>query len=194
MTQSKEEKVLTAARDVFLRYGFKRTTMSDLAEAAQMSRPALYLIFSSKEEVLRSLITQLFGELLREIREGLSKYDGIAEKLNFAFEIWCVRQFEMIQASPDAKDILESGYEFATEITLQAFSGFESIVSDILRPIMGSQTETNFTTEQLAHILATAIWGIKESSASVLELQQMIEGLITIVLAGLQNQSHSERT
>jgi TetR/AcrR family transcriptional regulator, regulator of autoinduction and epiphytic fitness len=190
MTQTKEEKVLTAARDVFMRYGFKRATMSDLADAAQMSRPALYLIFSSKEEVLRSLVTQIFNELLREVREGLSKHDGVADQLTFAFEVWCVRSFEMIQASPDAKDILESGYEFAAEITLQAFSDFENIVSDVLRPIMSSQAEKALSSDQLAHILATAVQGLKESATSVVQLRQMIEGLITIVVAGLQNQSH----
>ena len=128
MTQTKEEKVLTAARSVFMRYAFKRATMSDLADAAQMSRPAVYLIFSSKEEVLQALVTQIFNELLLQVREGLSKHDSVADKLTFAFEVWCVRPFEMIQASPDAKDILESGYEFAAEITLHAFSDFETIL------------------------------------------------------------------
>src|SRR5260221_3390357 len=136
---------------------------------AQMSRPALYLIFSSKEEVLRSLVTQIFNELLCEVREGLSKHDGVADKLTFAFEVWCVRSFEMIQASPDAKDILESGYEFAAEITLQAFSDFENILSDVLRPIMSSQAEKNLSSDQLAHILATAVQGLKESATSVVQ-------------------------
>ena len=192
MTQIKEEKVITAARDVFMRYGFKRATMSDLADAAQISRPALYLIFSSKEEVFRSLVTRIFNELLREVREGLSKNDSVAGKLTFAFEIWCVRPFEMIQVSPDAKDILESGYEFAAEITLQAFSDFETILSDILRPLMTSRAEKTLSSEQLAHILATAVQGFKESATSVIQLRDMIEGLITIVVAGLQNQSHGK--
>ncbi len=191
MTRIKEEKVLTAARDVFMRYGFKRVTMSDLADAAQMSRPALYLIFSSKEEVFRSLMTQIFNELLREVREGLSKHDDVADKLTFAFEVWCVRPFEMIQASPDAKDILESGYEFAAEITLQAFSDFETILSDVLRPIVSSQAEKTLSSEQLAHILTTASQGFKESASSAVQLRQMIKGLITVVLAGLQKQRES---
>lgn len=192
MTQTKEEKVLTAARSVFMRYGFKRATMSDLADAAQMSRPAVYLIFSSKEEVLQALVTEIFNELLLQVREGLSKHESVADKLTFAFEVWCVRPFEMIQASPDAKDILESGYEFAAEITLHAFSDFETILSDVLRPIMSSQAEQTLSSEQLAHILATAVQGFKESATSVVQLQHMIEGLITIVVAGLQNQSHSK--
>ncbi len=191
MKQSKEEKVLTAARDVFLRYGFKRVTMGDLADAAQMSRPALYLIFSSKEEVFRAVITQVFNELLREVHQGLNKYDDVAEMLTFAFEVWCVGPFEIIQASPDAKDLLESGYEFAVEITLHAYSDFESILSDVLRPIVNAQLEPPLSSEQLAHILTTAVQGFKESASSVVQLRQMIKGLITVVLAGLQNQRGS---
>ncbi len=189
MMQTKEEKILTAARGVFMRYGFKRATMSDLADAAQMSRPALYLIFSSKEEVFRSLVTQVFNELLCEVREGLSKHDDVIDKLTFAFEVWCVRPFEMTQVSPDAKDILDSGYEFAAEITSQAFSDFETILSAVIQPIISSQAEKKLSSDQLAHILATAVQGFKESATSVVQLRQMIEGLITIVVAGLQNQS-----
>jgi AcrR family transcriptional regulator len=34
MDVAKREKVLTAALDIFLRYGYKRATMNDIAEAA----------------------------------------------------------------------------------------------------------------------------------------------------------------
>ena len=97
----------------------------------------------------------------------------------------------MIQASPDAKDILESGYEFAAEITLQAFSDFENILSDVLRPVVSSQAEPPLSSEQLAHILTTAAQGFKESASSAVQLRHMIKGLITVVLAGLHNQSAS---
>lgn len=187
MTQSKEEKVLAAAREVFMKYGFKRTTMSDLANAAHMSRPALYLIYSSKEDVFRSLVAQVFGELLDEIREGLSKHERVIDKLTFAFEVWCIVPFELMQVSPDAKDILESGYEFASEITSHAYADFEQIVSDILRSIVSTQAEETLSAEQLAHILTTASQGFKESVSSTAQLRQMIKGLIIIVLAGLQN-------
>ncbi len=191
MTQSKEEQVLAAAREVFMRYGFKRATMSDLADAAQMSRPALYLIFSSKEEVFRALVTRIFTELLREVREEVSKHEEVADQLTRAFEVWCVHPFEMIQASPDARDILESGYAFATEMTVQAFADFETILSDVLRPLVSTQADPPLSSEQLAHILTTAAQGFKESASSAVQLRQLIKGLITIVLAGLHNQRES---
>ncbi len=187
MKQSKEEKVLTAAQNVFLRYGFKRVTMGDLADASQISRPALYLLFSSKEEVFQAVIRQVFNELLHKVQEELSKQKTVAEKLIVAFEVWCVGPFEIIQASPDAKDLLESGYEFAAGITLQAYADFERIVSDALEPIVSIQAEPLLSSEQLAHILTTAVQGFKESASSATQLRQMIKGLVTVVLAGLQN-------
>jgi len=55
---------------------------------------------------------------------------------------------------------------------------------------MSSQAEKNLSSEQLAHILATSVQGLKESATSVVQLRHMIEGLITIFVTGLQNQSH----
>jgi AcrR family transcriptional regulator len=188
MTLTKEEKVLAAARDVFTRYGFKRTTMSDLAEAAQMSRPALYLVFSSKEEVFRSLMAQVLQEQVDAIHAGIYQHESAAEKLIFAFEIWCVGPFTMVQLSPDAKDIFESGYTFAAETMSNAYADFEKILSDVLQPIVSVQTEAKLSSGQIAHILSTAVVGFKESAASPDQLRQMIAGLIMIVLAGLQNQ------
>ncbi len=188
MTHTKEERVLIAARDIFMRYGFKRTTMSDIADAAQISRPALYLIFPSKEEIFRVLLAHIFQESLHEVHEELRTRNEVADKLIGAFEVWCVRPFEMTQASPDAKDILESGYAFAAETTVKAYTDFETMLSDALRPLVSSQLEENLSTEQLAHILTTAAQGFKESAPSAVQLRQMIKGLIIVVLAGLQNQ------
>jgi hypothetical protein len=97
----------------------------------------------------------------------------------------------MIQVSPDARDILESGYAFATEITVRAFSDFETILSDVLRPLVSAQAYPSLSAEQLAHILTTAVQGFKDSASSAAQLRQLIKGLITIVLAGLHNQRES---
>ena len=45
MSEAKKSKILTAARSVFLRYGYRRVNMNDIAEAAGLSRPALYILF-----------------------------------------------------------------------------------------------------------------------------------------------------
>ena len=50
------EAILDAAEDLLARYGYKRMTMEDLAHAVGLSKGALYLRFSSKEDVALSMI------------------------------------------------------------------------------------------------------------------------------------------
>jgi AcrR family transcriptional regulator len=55
MDLAKRDKILAAALDVFVRYGYKRVTMNDIAAAAGISRPALYLVFESKEDIFKGV-------------------------------------------------------------------------------------------------------------------------------------------
>ncbi len=44
---ARRESILQAAVGVFLRYGYKKTSMDDLARAAGLSRQGLYLHFAT---------------------------------------------------------------------------------------------------------------------------------------------------
>ena len=60
-TNEKRERILEAALDQFAAYGFSRTSMADIAKAAKMSRPALYLHFGNKEEIFRATLVTILG-------------------------------------------------------------------------------------------------------------------------------------
>jgi len=187
MVANKEANVIAAATQVFLRYGFRRVTMGDIAEAARMSRPALYLVFPSKEEVFTAVMARLFTAALDEIRQGLGRFARADEKLTFGFEVWCVRPFEIILASPDATDLLQSSYEFATEVTTRAAADFEALLAEVLQAQIRGRAQTGFSSAQIAHILATAVPGFKESAKTAVQLRELVAGLITIVLASLKS-------
>jgi len=53
--------ILDAATQVFLRYGFKKTSMDDVARAAGLSRQGLYLHFSTKEVLFKEGLLRLIG-------------------------------------------------------------------------------------------------------------------------------------
>ena len=60
--------IVAAATSVFLRYGFGRTTMADIAQASGRSRPTLYLTFPDKESVFRAMIEAKMAQ----VRTGIS--------------------------------------------------------------------------------------------------------------------------
>ncbi len=52
----KKGRVLKAALDLFGRYGFKKTTVDEIAEAAGMSKRTVYEVLKSKENILAELV------------------------------------------------------------------------------------------------------------------------------------------
>jgi AcrR family transcriptional regulator len=193
MAGKTEEEVIAAAKQVFMRYGYKRVTMADIAEAAHMSRPALYLVFPSKEEVFRAVATRIFTEMIDEIRQGLERFATADKKLTFAFEVWNVRGFELVQASPDAKDLYESSYQFAAEVTTKAATDFVAILAEVLEPLVRRQTKVGLFSVQIAQMLTSAVPGFKSSVKTTKQLREMIAGLITIVLASLESPEGAEK-
>ena len=57
--------ILDAAGETFIRYGFRKTSMDDVARAAGLSRQSLYAYFSTKEALFRDVVQHLV-EVTRE--------------------------------------------------------------------------------------------------------------------------------
>jgi len=185
MVGKNDDRIIAAARQVFMRYGFKRVTMGEIAAAAGMSRAALYLVYPSKEDVLTAVVTRVFAAMLDEIRHGLGRFATAEEQLTFALDVWCVAQFELVQASPDAKDLYESSYQFAAEVTARATADFVALVAGVLEPLVRQQARLALSSVQIAQILASAVPGFKVSVTTTEQFRSMIARLITIVLASL---------
>jgi AcrR family transcriptional regulator len=194
MKDEKVEKILEAAKKIFSRFGFKRATMGEIAEAVNMSRPALYLVFPSKEEILKAVISAECQASLNELQQNLPTIESEKEKLMFAFEVWSVRPFEMVQSFPDTRDLLESSYVVAGEVVTKAFAEFEKIVEDILEPLITSRSNPTLSSKQLAHILTSAIHGFKNAAGNVAELRQLFNDLITVILTSIQNSNESSKS
>ncbi len=77
----RKTELLTAARTIFTRKGFHRTTMDDVAETAGISKGALYLYFPSKEKMFMALIEKGLNDRAALVRSILEQNIGCLEKL-----------------------------------------------------------------------------------------------------------------
>ena len=73
--------ILDAATGVFLRYGFKKTSMEDLARAAGLSRQGLYLHFATKEELFKAGVLRILQSVRQAGRTVLTSELPLDEKL-----------------------------------------------------------------------------------------------------------------
>jgi len=158
--------------------------MNEIAEAAGISRPGLYLHFSSKEEVFRAVIVQFADSLIEEISKGLPSRKTIEEKLRYAFEVWTVQRFDLTLKSPEAKEISDSSYWFAREALDRSYEKLESVLASILKEhAKSSGSKRALSAEKMAHILASAVRGFKLVAKSATELRKLIQDLLGIILA-----------
>jgi len=73
MNDEKRRQILSTALRVFWKHGFRRVNMKEIAEAAGISRPGLYLYFKTKEEVFTEAIKYYADVLLAEIDRGMER-------------------------------------------------------------------------------------------------------------------------
>lgn len=61
-----QDKILAAARDLFVREGFEAVSMRKIAEAIEYTPAALYVHFKDKHELMQELCREDFGALTQE--------------------------------------------------------------------------------------------------------------------------------
>lgn len=183
MGTDKDSRIIQAATSVFLRYGFRRTTMADLADAAGLSRPALYLRFCNKEKIFEAVLKDFAARTLEDIRAGLPDAGTPQARLRFAFECWAVRPFTMMKDSPDAKDLTNCCLGFAETVKAQSHAEFEAILAEILAalPAFAGRRESLAAT---AHVLAASVLGFKAEARTAEELRDMIGTLLALAAPG----------
>lgn len=108
----RRELVLAAALDTFARYGYRKTSMEDVARAAAISRPGLYLLFGSKQELFTAAVTQALDQSLAAAAGALAGTTRpLRDRLLDAFDQWTGRYIgamsrEVISMAEEYADLL----------------------------------------------------------------------------------------
>jgi TetR/AcrR family fatty acid metabolism transcriptional regulator len=77
----KRKQILDAAIRVFAEHGYHGARVGDIAEDAGVAHGLLYHYFASKDDVLRTIFVENWGELLRRFRAVEASDEPAAEKL-----------------------------------------------------------------------------------------------------------------
>jgi AcrR family transcriptional regulator len=183
MDVAKRDKILAAALDVFVRYGYKRVTMNDIAEAAGISRPALYLVFESKEDIFKGVYEHWVKGTLNEIEARIGQLKTPEEKLWAAFELWTVLPFERMRTSSEVAELLECTFGFAQDSVDQGYRSFEKMIVPVLKSHSKFQrSKPKVSAEKTAHVLSGAVRGFKIIAKDVPEIRSLIEDLLVLLL------------
>lgn len=177
MGNEKQLQIIRAGTDVFLRLGYKRATMADIANETGVSRPALYQLFENKDAIFRATVRLKGEEILTAIKNELSGAPNVGSALELAFEHFCVRTYEQILSSPLADDLTAGRLNIAREELDRIFEEFNALVTQVLRDASSDCTTDSYC-NRVAQMMSSASCGFKSTATSTDELRSLIATLV----------------
>jgi AcrR family transcriptional regulator len=76
-----KEAIVNVARHIFSRFGFRKTTMDEIAIASRKGKSSIYYYFTSKEEIFQAVVEKEAEILKQELIKATNKTDSPAQKL-----------------------------------------------------------------------------------------------------------------
>ena len=160
---NKEEfriKIIIAAGQIFSRFGFKKTTMEEVAKALKMGKSSLYYYFTSKEEIFEAVVLYEANVLRNELTTAIKSVESPVSKME-KYVFVRMKSFEKLSNYYNAIfDKNLAHYEFIERIREK----YDREEIAILRLI-------------LYHGVRKKVFNVKNSAYTALAIQTTLKGL-----------------
>lgn len=169
--------ILLASLAVFARYGFKRVAMSDIAEEANMSRPALYLAYPNKTAIFEALARAMAEKVCRDARVAWNDNPIFSQGLRAAALALHLDGWRLLKGSPHGGELISANSAVVGEIAASVDTWFGDLVHQKLMAV----GQTDFD----AKLIVAALAGVKDKATTEPELVIGVTQLSKIMALGL---------
>lgn len=181
---ARRTRILEGAMTVFLAYGFQRTTMDDIARAADISRPALYLLFRNKSDIFRALAADFLRQMMSSARSVLAGDEPLSERLERTLFRMLDHMTE-VEQSPHGAELLDIKNSLAGDILSACRTDFLGLVeAAVAREAQRSGArlgEKGITPAILAGMLLDAVDGMKMRTLPPERQREAVSRYIAII-------------
>ena len=182
-TSETEGKILDAAIRTFLRFGARKTSMSDIAAAAGVSRQTLYDLFGGKDDLIRASTRAITDQKLSAVRRRIRDDMPLSEKLDAYFAETLIASFEALQAAGDAEDLIAGYHEAGKDEIARSHEQHMDLLEEALSPYAAALAKHGLTPRQQARFIVTVTAVQKTSAATRDEIDRLLETLKANCLA-----------
>jgi AcrR family transcriptional regulator len=175
-----------AAIAQFSEHGFAATSMADIAEAAGMSRPALYQYFRNKRDIFASAFVALFDDHVDRALRALN-VDGTTERRlegflqRFEGDLW-----ELMAASEHSEEIMSAKTADTTEEIQRVIARLRGGLAAFLAEVYpGRSQAAKDRRAEWAEILEFSPKGFKYDMPSVADYRRRLTALARGVAADI---------
>ena len=194
MTSQTTDVVLNAAYSTFMALGYDKTTMTDIARAANVSRPTLYRSFDDKAQVFLAVVDGM--HLRAHTRyEAAAAGDGSITGRLIAVGVSKVETVRRVaESSPHGPDLLDVNQRIAGSSAVAAHRRLEALIARLLSEADGD--ELNLSAAGLTPVIAARAvialldgWLVSladESRGRRRQWRQDLSASIRVFVAGLE--------
>ena len=188
--QEKRRRIVHGAMTVFHAYGFARTTMDDIARAAGMSRPALYLVFRNKTDIFRAGAALLLEQSLAIAARVLQGEGGFADRLLRSIDEGILAMMRDVASSPHGGELLDLKHSIGADVAL---SWRQDLALLVVRAIDAEAARRrvdlaarNLSAQALADMMLDGLEGAKARTTDPQLHLQATRSLVTVIDLALQ--------
>lgn len=183
-----KDTIINVARHIFSRFGFRKTTMDEIALATRKGKSSIYYYFNSKEDIFQAVVEKEAELLKDELTEAVSKVSDPREKL----KAYILARMNAFKKLANFYDVMKNDYlshlEFVNNIRnkydQEEIMMFENILKEGV-----SNGEFNIEYTNLAAVaIVTAMKGLEIPlfvEGNEQDIEKRIDNLINILFYGL---------
>ena len=181
-SDTRDGALLDAAVSVFARYGYRKTSMHEVARAAGISRQGVYLRFAAKVDLCRKAVAHKRENQLRAVILALADPDrDVAGRLTAACDEWSGRYIGLSGA--DAADLMCASTALAGATLSHYERRFEEALEQAIArsPVHAVCDLARVAPHELAQALHATARGLKQLCKTRPEFQRGIEATVRLL-------------
>jgi AcrR family transcriptional regulator len=192
--ENMRDQIVEAAREVFAKYGYRKTTIEDIASSVYKAKSSVYHYFSGKDEIFRAVIEREASQLLRSLREAVDAEKTPVMKFRTLTRFLCGKIEETTNYFHLIKDEWYDVFSFTNEVK----KNNEKIIIDIIISIFKEGNHQGIfdvdDLESKAKAIQVALYGFL-MPGGIFEPTKVfasIDPFLDIMLFGIKKRSRKE--
>jgi AcrR family transcriptional regulator len=181
---------MDGALKLALAYGYARTTMDDIARAAEMSRPALYLLFKNKTEIYREIAKTVMRGSIEAARLAIASEGNFPARMGAAVDAAIFSSLCQFAESPHGGELLDMKTSLAGDLVENWRSELSAIFADAIRTeaaANGIELEAaGLCPQGMANMLMDGLEGMKTRLDDIDAQKKAACGLVRVIALALR--------
>ncbi|EKS9800172.1 MULTISPECIES: TetR/AcrR family transcriptional regulator [Burkholderia] len=166
------DQIVAAATEHFSRYGYEKTTVSDLAKSIGFSKAYIYKFFESKQAIGEMICANCLHEIETDVRTAVAEAERPTEKLRRMFKVFTEASLRLFFRDRKLYDIAAS----AATGNWQSVQAYEARVQQLLQEVLQAGRQSGeFERKTPLDETATAIYLVMRPYLNPLLLQYNLD-------------------